>query len=429
MPLNKAIPLLTRRQFALRTASVIATPQQVVAAVHGDALSPQRSDISFSPRNGAHSAANWFDIAKAFHATRIDWTYGSEAFIAEVRRRGLPCTAALSPLVGATKHQNDRLRGKSGELIRAPWQPWPNAYWGCYNNQAFRQRFKDAAMKMIAAGASGIQVDDAAGNYVATGWGACWCNACTQKAHDLGVDLTQQMEAFQRDSTRDFFEWLFAELPANVSMSNNNAGLNLATPTRLFNFSIGEIEPRHLNPELLVRSFLALDAAGHRQVVTLRSNDVATNRRAIAMVYACGGLMVAPWDVYLRSTPSGSERFFGRPEDFADLYALIRRHAKWFDDFELIGVASRQIAIRPDLLSCENPSAFTVLRAHADGRLALHVVSTPERSGGVVRVRTRLRSAALATADDLRPLAIHVEGEYLRIQIPPSIGWVVVLIS
>lgn len=421
--------MLTRRQLALRTTAVAATPWPVVAAGgEGDRL-PRRSDVSFSPRNGAHSAANWHDIAKAFHATRIDWTYGSQAFVAEARRLGFSCTAALSPLVGATGDKSDRLRAKNGELIRAPWQPWPHAYWGCYNNQAFRRQFKDAAMKLIAAGATGIQIDDAAGNYVAANWGACWCNSCMQKAQGLGIDLASKMESFQRDSAREFFEWLFQQLPAIITTSNNNAGMNLDVPTPLFDFSIGEIELRHLDIAFLVRRFMALDAAGRRQIVTLRSNNVAANRRAIALVYACGGLMIVPWDVYLRSTPSGSERFFGRIEDFADLYALIRRHAAWFDDFKLVSVASKHISIAPNLLSSEASSDLAVLRQHGDGRLTLHVVSAPGTSGGAVRIRTRLRSAALATADGLRPLASRFEAGSLHIEIPPSITWAVVLIN
>jgi len=61
------------------------------------------------------------------------------------------------------------------------------------------------------------------------------------------------------------------------------------------------------------------------------SRDVATTRKVIATCYACGGHLIVPWDVYMGT---GKPRYFGRPEDYADLYKLVRDHAARFDGYE-----------------------------------------------------------------------------------------------
>ena len=90
--------MLSRREFTVAAAGLLsASPAGADATTH---LRPKLSDVSFSSRFGYDPNVDVFDLAKAFHATRIDWCYGSAEFIANARRRGYPLSAAMSPLLG-----------------------------------------------------------------------------------------------------------------------------------------------------------------------------------------------------------------------------------------------------------------------------------------------------------------------------------------
>ena len=55
----------------------------------------------------------------------------------------------------------------------------------------------------------------------------------------------------------------------------------------------------------------------------------------IASLYALGGQVVVPWDVYDGNDAQGKgKRFFGAPDDYADLYAFVRAHPALFDNLE-----------------------------------------------------------------------------------------------
>ena len=58
------------------------------------------------------------------------------------------------------------------------------------------------------------------------------------------------------------------------------------------------------------------------------------NRYLIAMSYASGGIMVVPWDVFEQSLGHGPDRFFGKKEDYADIYGFVRAMAPYLDDYE-----------------------------------------------------------------------------------------------
>ena len=53
--------------------------------------------------------------------------------------------------------------------------------------------------------------------------------------------------------------------------------------------------------------------------------------------------MSVPWDVY-EQTPSGSDRYFGTPEQYADLFGFVRGIAPYLEKYEEVGAAGRNIA-------------------------------------------------------------------------------------
>ena len=54
-------------------------------------------------------------------------------------------------------------------------------------------------------------------------------------------------------------------------------------------------------------------------------------RQTIAMAYACGGHCMVPWDVYM---PRDAPRYFGTPEQYADLFGFIRSGSRYFDGYQ-----------------------------------------------------------------------------------------------
>jgi hypothetical protein len=61
-------------------------------------------------------------------------------------------------------------------------------------------------------------------------------------------------------------------------------------------------------------------------------------------VYAVGGHIEAPWNTYL-PTPD-ARRFFGKPEEYADLFAFVRGTARYLDSYEDAYACALKIVIR-----------------------------------------------------------------------------------
>lgn len=417
--------MLSRREFTVAAAGLLSASSASAAAASD--LRPKLSDVSFSSRFGYHPKIDVFDLAKAFHATRIDWSYGSPEFIAEARRRGYPLTAAISPLLDFNAADpSDRVRDTHGALLKAPWQPWPNAYWGCFNSPTFRHKAIGRMKALIAAGASGIQIDDYRGNLDVARFGGCWCENCRLKATAHRVDLDKAMLSFQKKSILEFYEFIKPRT-AGILKSCNNFGARWDTAAGAFDFGMSEFDPTPLKTTF--EGMLKNELEGRRQLITFRSEDVLATRTAIAQTYALGGLIIVPWDVYLRSTPEGSERYYGAPSDYADLYKGVRTHASWFDDFRLLAARGAQFAHRPDVLECEAARDLVVLRQGPARNLTLHVVSLARPAAKLVRIRTDRRTASLATPASSIVLASHWKAGWLSFEAPPGTPWTMIHIS
>lgn len=73
-------------------------------------------------------------------------------------------------------------------------------------------------------------------------------------------------------------------------------------------------------------------ALGLGFVPSRRPRSTAENRVAIATLYALGGQPIGPWDVYVGHDARGlAKRFFGRPQDDADLDHFVRANGDLLD--------------------------------------------------------------------------------------------------
>jgi hypothetical protein len=107
-----------------------------------------------------------------------------------------------------------------------------------------------------------------------------------------------------------------------------------------FDYSVGELFHTRANPADLLDLINHARAMGKTQTVTMPLRHggeqetpdwIGHTRQTIATMYALGGHIEMPWDTYL-PTPNG-QRYFGKPENYADITALIRGMSSYFDDY------------------------------------------------------------------------------------------------
>ena len=168
-----------------------------------------------------------------------------------------------------------------------------------------------------------------------------------------GGPLKRLFVAFQEDSVRAFFRNVRQKIDAHagrhVPFSSNNYAGNWQFPYDMFEMGTAELPKQDANAKTLYQRFAEARRHGKAQVFTVvpkttDDTEVAPTRRAIAMCYACGGHLLVPWDVYIPApappaaptikTLSDHPRYFGKPEQYADLYKLVRDHCQLFDGYE-----------------------------------------------------------------------------------------------
>jgi hypothetical protein len=87
-------------------------------------------------------------------------------------------------------------------------------------------------------------------------------------------------------------------------------------------------------------------ALGLGFVPSVRPLAAADNRVAIATLYAMGGQVIVPWDVYAGNDEQGkAKRYFGSTEEFGDLYGFVRARPELFDDYETAAVVGILVAV------------------------------------------------------------------------------------
>lgn len=359
---------------------------QVAVSGPDIAGAPRAGDVcmrSLRPRPmNANDPHNTLDAMRGFHVTWLEWTYGDNRdFIRQVHDLGATFGGALAAgsYVGDQPREAWNVRDREGAPVYATWmRAWkrPNP-WGCANHPEFRAGHVRAAIAAVAAGADVLQRDEPGQNQHALHWGGCFCEHCMAGFNEwlganadpevlqrLGVtDLTafdyreylrgqdspvgDDFRRWQGDELKDYFwrfqiastvafnRWWREELNRHfgrrIPVSCNN-GVHSWTDVELeFDYWIGELSARQARPEHLHHAMRKAASLGRTQTVTMplrREGEqespewVRHTRQTIATVYATGGHIEMPWDTYL-PTPD-AQRYFGKPENYADLTAFVR---------------------------------------------------------------------------------------------------------
>lgn len=171
--------------------------------------------------------------------------------------------------------------------------------------------------------------------------------------------VKQNYDQFIIDGVVAFYQRLRKELNEHaghhVPFSCNNTSLQQWTPAHLqFDWAMSELLFRTANPQHLYERFHAGMELGKVQVISTpkptgeiedRTEFRELNRRVIAQAYSLGGLCKVPWDLFLQTT-DGRGRYFGAPEDYADLYGFVRGIAPYLEGFEEAAAYGKEIPDR-----------------------------------------------------------------------------------
>jgi len=424
---------------------------------------PKASDVimrtlRLHPR-GAEDPHDTMQAVRAFHVTRLEWSYVTDAaFIEKLHAAGRTFGGAASAPSYLPEDPDSRwydrvvIKDLEGRPIIAPWKrTWNRTLWGCINNPELERGYLRYLQRYIDAGAEVMQRDEPGANHLATRWGGCFCDHCMQgfrgylgehttpsERKNLGIEdvetfdyrdrlkkagapagdafgrwkdggkLQELFVRFQLDATLAFHRRTRAAIDRyagrHVPISCNN-GARRWTPIQLgFDWAFGELSYGHARPATIHRAMR--EAARHVriQVVTMPKKGnydnpdewLARTRRTIATAYAAGGVCMAPWDVYM---PHDAPRYFGTPEQYADLFGFIRGAAKYLDGYEEAaavgeGLEAIPLAGGPAVALGSSSDVYAFLRARpgdADAPVVVHIIDWRTDTGAF---SVRLRRAA-----------------------------------
>jgi hypothetical protein len=257
----------------------------------------------------------------------------------------------------------------------------------------------------------------------------------------LGGKLHQMFVRFQEVTTVRFFRWIREELstanggrPVPYSCNNSSFQKWEEEYYHLFDYGMSEMMRQSANPRNIYERAQAAMQLGKVQVFgtpkTMGEDydprELALlKRRVIATAYASGGLACVPWDVFLQSK-DGNDRYFGTPQEYADLFGLVRASHRWLDGYCSAG------AWGPDLKDNSYGSAFPVaiesrsdvcifLRSIPGDNSAPVIVHLVNWGSGAERLRVVLRKESFggngklsATLVEPRPYEPGAHGEAER---------------
>ena len=322
-----------------QAADAPTTFAELAVKVDRPAGFPRPAAVCFSSRwkhpTNPKDPHDSFQAAADFHVTGFYWTYGpNQEWFKEIKRHGYPVQGWLSTILPDTLFGNTRQKGRimneKGELVTGPWMLSWKGWWGCINSPEYRSVYLQYVKMYLDAGVDSLQMDDPGENDTATHWGGCYCPYCKAKAARLGKSPPD----IQRQSTQEFYHWIRAEMDAyagrHVPFSCNSHPGNRYFYDAVFDFGIEELD--RTTPYGFYCATRAAQRRGKAMMYTLRCESVPETRRTIALSYACGSHIIVPWDVYMPAPKA--PRYFGKPEDYADLYGLVRHCAAYLDGYE-----------------------------------------------------------------------------------------------
>lgn len=372
------------------------------------------------------------DHAKQFHANRIEWSYINDFdWAKQVRAEGYALTGAVNTslpdvLVAPGEERKftiGRVVSKDGSDQSPEHLKAMGHRVGCFNRPAFRNLFVDRAKQLAAAGVIGIHVDGPTGSWgdVVAGRSVCFCNDCTTIAKQRRQDINDQQtrSLIQRYGLKRVYKMAQEETrkinPDIVWTKNVHKPLWFES---MFDYEFAELDPEDgIEPS----SFLALrkrkDEPDRFQIYTLRSDNVRMNQETIALAYATGSLVSAPYDIYPADGYKTGKRYYGKHFHYSPQYAMARFLSQILNDYEdafrlIANKADKRWAQQPVTLKADDRQALTLFaRAkpnQPDAGVVFHLLHrSSERRQATSTIQIRQSS--------LRPLDANLEWTFYRL--------------
>jgi hypothetical protein len=455
---------------------------------------PTQSDVIFSTRFTRPEA---IPVIRRFSANRVEWVYTSDAEFAGKLRQIVPWFGGT--LNGTIRLPSDAgyVRDFDGKVIGPPWATGWGSSWVTTTHADTQMAMQEQVRGYVNLGASSIQHDEPQVQFFPAlhqggdfnestvagfpHWLATQADPVQVQAAGLtgfGGNyrdwLAREMQVKDADdyrkrhrgfpSTPLWLEYLQSTAlehharirqqaerlkGTRVPISMNFAAMYepLASNQFFFLASAADYamsETAIDDPALMVSQALTARALGLGFAPSIMPRDTAQNRVAIAFLYALGGQVVVPWDVYDGNDATGkARRFFGAPDDYADLYAFVRSNPGLFDGFEatpVVGVVvpvdkGRQDQVRAlsrRLVAQQVPFAFVPVGGRDGYRVAparlrhlrLLITTNPEADYSGLDLKAMRDSGTLRVYSDalrdehlvgLRPFQVAPGAERLRL--------------
>ncbi len=316
---------------------------------------PKYDDVVFSIRwqrprcNLSH--------ARSFHANRIEWSYildydWARDVVAKGYHLSGSIVSSLPDDVPVNMFDRDpdaepamtfeigRLVGKDGDVEGPAHLAAMGHKVGCYNNPKFRELVSRRVVDMAKAGVHGIQCDGPSGSWgdVVSDPNVCFCSYCVRDAKRRKADINdkQTRSLIQRRALRQFYTAIMEdahEVNPDIVFSKN-----VHVPQwyeELFDYEFAELDASDgIEPAEFLKLRQREDGPDRFQIYTLRSDNVRQNQDTIALAYATGSLVSAPYDVYPADGYKTRERFYGKDFHFAPQYAMVRGVGELLDGYE-----------------------------------------------------------------------------------------------
>jgi len=348
-----------------------ATMSELAQAAKRSPGSPKYEDICFSPRTTSAGGRDVVEVAKAFHATRIEWLYVDEAdgpVLQKLRDLGISLGLAITHPRDTTEHhtgpvgfaarpqyytkgrvldmdgrvldgrssmhdpataelmkENLRLCAKFGaERIHRDEPDWNYREWD-FNPHALSQFNDYLAARVPSETLERVGVGDPARfdlkAYVRS----------HAKDKKVPLELKKLWEDFRLETLLAWYqkqrEWTAELVGPDIEWSANYSSFIQFTPAQMWSdFAVTELQPSGGqfgigDPWNLYRKVRLSRELGKALVVTLGSHDVVENKTMIALTYAMGAHMICPFAVFMKDKP----RKFDDPAIYADVYDFVYR--------------------------------------------------------------------------------------------------------
>ncbi len=401
---------------------------------------PLLKDLHIKPSD-KKDPYNTLEAVRNFHVNYLVWSYIKDKdFIEKLHGMGCKFGNANSSLSVSNSKLGNTQKNLDGEPVTPPWmRVWdPKPTSTCVNHPATIDSFVRRFSKLISIGMDALQIDDPQMNVAARNYGGCYCKYCVkgfreyligkdlsdEKLAELGIEDIENFDIrkylkklrvkagddtfysdkwnlnlrdhylqFQMESVQDTMEKVKSKLEEKfvkelILSFNNGSGYWPFFAKTVYAYGIGEYNIRDVDPQKIYDKIVEISKIGKGQVFTMPKGHALVLpehepviRKFIAMVYACGGQTLMPWDIYLSSTPQGSKRYFGKYYDYADLSGFIRGAAELFEGYELVtasGYGIGKLMNDPPVIVEADSSLTAVVRAktkQADAAVVVHLVN------------------------------------------------------